>query len=120
VRPPRRVLLATDCSVTEETPPSRLELEPGEEREIPLTGLGTAGYTWEHELEGDSEAIEVTWRRGVPPGVEPPMPVGASAPEVATIRALRKGHATVHLVHRRPWEKDRPPRRSHKLDVSVT
>jgi predicted secreted protein len=81
--------------------------------------LGTAGYVWQHELGGDATAVEVTWRRGPLPEGAMTTAVGASAREVATIRALRPGTARLRLEQRRPWEADEPPLHSHDVEVHV-
>ncbi len=88
-------------------------------REIDLPGLGTAGYLWQHDLDGDAGAVEVTWHRGPPPERAPTTAVGASAREVATIRALRPGTVRLRLEQRRPWEVDAEPLRRHYVEVHV-
>ena len=100
-------------------PPGRVELAAGEVREIDLPGLGTAGYLWQHELDGDAAAVEVTWRHGPPPEGALSTAVGASAPEVVTIRALRPGKVHLRLEQRRPWETDAQPLASHDVEVHV-
>jgi predicted secreted protein len=100
-------------------PPRRVDLAAGEVREIDLPGLGTAGYLWQHELDGDAAVVEVTWRRGPPPEGALSTAVGASAPEVVTIRALRPGMVHLRLEQRRPWEAGAQPLHSHEVEVRV-
>lgn len=99
-------------------PPHRIELMVGETYSLELPGLGTAGYRWQHEPDETAGIIDITWQRGRPAS-EPAAPAGASAPDVATLHATRAGLATVRLVQRRSWEGDRPPLRSHELEVIV-
>jgi predicted secreted protein len=99
--------------------PVHLELAVGERRVVELPGLGTAGYVWDHEITGESDVVDVQWTRGDPPG-SAPRPVGMSAPEVATIRAVRPGAVVVRLYQHRRWE---PPGRvlaQHRLSVLVS
>ena len=98
--------------------PNRIELAPGDTLSLELPGLGTAGFIWQEVVEGDPGVLEVTWERGFRPGAEPG-PVGASAPETATLRAVRPGAATLRLVQRRPWETEGTPRSEHTVDVQV-
>lgn len=83
--------------------PTSLDLSVGEQRDVELPGLGTAGYVWDSDIVGDADVIEVSWTRGDPPG-SPPRPVGESAPEVATIRALQPGTVQLQLYQHRRWE----------------
>lgn len=81
-----------------------IELRVGEEHTVRLAGLGTAGYRWTPQLEGDPGVADV---RAV--GAEAPEgggAVGASASEVFAIRADRPGQARIRFAQRRPWEPD--------------
>jgi predicted secreted protein len=89
-----------------EDPPRHLTLRVGEEREIELPSLGTAGFAWEHEVEGGADAVDVDWRRLPLAGGRP---VGESGP----------GRARVRLFQRRPWERERPPLHEHELQLEV-
>lgn len=75
----------------------------GEQREVQLPGLGTAGYVWDSDITGNADVIEVQWTRGDPPG-SPAHPPGQSAPDVATIRAVGPGHVELQLYQHRSWE----------------
>jgi predicted secreted protein len=98
---------------------TRLQLHVGDERSLELLGLGTAGYVWDEELDGEPGVVEVTFTRGRPPDA-PPMAVGASAPERAMIRAIRPGTAVVTLVHRRRWEPPERARARRVVEVTVS
>jgi predicted secreted protein len=84
-----------------------LELHVGEEYSLTLTGLGTAGYSWAPNLEGDPEVAEV--RRAGGDTAPPDEVVGGSADEVFTIRGKRPGSARIRFAQRRPWERDDVP-----------
>jgi len=99
--------------------PTRLELAVGQQYTVELPGLGTSGYIWEHEIIGGDDVVDVQWTRGFPPG-SPPRPVGVSAPEVATIRAVRPGAAEVRLYQHRRWEPPDRVRAQHRLTVVVS
>jgi predicted secreted protein len=98
--------------------PDQLSLHVGEERVLELPSLMTAGYMWQ-EQPYQPGTVDVSWSRGMPAG-SPPMPVGLSAPEKVTIRAVAPGTVTLTFNQRRHWEKDRPPARSHSVVVSVS
>jgi predicted secreted protein len=84
---------------------SRITLRVGQDHEIRLAGLRTAGYQWSFDIEGAQEAIRVRKSWGPTPGNL----VGYSADEVFTITARRPGRATVRFEQRRSWEKRSPP-----------
>ena len=98
--------------------PDHLNLKVGEEYVLELPGLAVAGYIWQEDLE-QSGVIAVRWTRGVLPG-SAPLAVGQSVPEKVGIRALVPGELTLTLSQRRPWERNRPPVRSHTIHVSVS
>jgi predicted secreted protein len=100
---------------TREGPPSSLTLRVGEEREIELPSLGTAGYTWQHEVEDSDGAVDISWGRGPAPDA-----VGEAAPEVLELRGASPGRVRVRLVQRRPWERDTDPLREHEMEIVVT
>jgi predicted secreted protein len=99
--------------------PSELRLTVGARTEITLAGLGTAGYRWTHEVQGDDGVVELSWQRGVSPGEAVPRPVGASSPERLTVTGTAPGQVVLHLIHSRPWESGKPPRAQHTIGVQV-
>lgn len=98
--------------------PSELVLRVGEQYELVLPGLATAGYRWEEVLDGSPDVVALAWRRGVPPGEATGRPIGASAPERLGVTASAPGQVVVHLAQRRPWEIG-PPRAEHTVEVRV-
>lgn len=89
-----------------------VELRVGEEHSLQLVGLGTAGYRWVAEIDGDAEVVEV--RSTDRETVEGSGAVGASADETFAIRANQAGDATVRFVQRRPWESGDVPAASER------
>jgi predicted secreted protein len=102
-----------------EAPPGALSLSVGDNHEIVLPGLGTAGYRWDSEVSGDSDAVSLEWRRGMSAEEARGRPVGASAPERLAITASAPGHATVRLRQARPWESGQP-RAEHTIEIDIT
>ncbi len=83
-----------------------------------LAGLGTAGYRWSPEIDGDDSIAKVDAA-----GVEATgsQASGASGAELFTIRALKPGVTRVRFAQRRPWEPaDRPPVNEHTVELHVS
>jgi len=99
-----------------------VSLTVGETRELTLTGHGTAGYSWEAELEGPEGVVEL--RRRPPPSVrsaEPggPPPPSGSLPELLAIEARTPGRVVVRLELRRSWERESEPLERDELEIVV-
>jgi predicted secreted protein len=95
-----------------------IDLRVGEEYSVRLAGLGTAGYRWAADLQGDPGVADVH-----PAGaeaLESSGAVGAAADEVFTIRANRPGAARIRFVQRRPWEKGAPASNERTIQLRVT
>lgn len=97
--------------------PGQVVLHVGETFSLDLPGLGTAGYLWSGELLGPPGVVNVAWSRGSPEGI--PSPVGLGAAETVTIQAQTPGQVTLHLVQRRPWERDKQPLSHRTVQVTV-
>ena len=91
-------------------------MRPGEDHEVVLPSLGSAGYVWQHEVDGDPRVIEVVLRRGSPPVGQI---AGRAIPEVLSIAGLAPGTVTILLRQRRPWETDVEPRSTLTVTVEV-
>jgi predicted secreted protein len=98
--------------------PELVELVAGERYDVELPGLGTAGYVWDDDVESEHGVVTVEWKRGEPRG-SAPRPVGMSAAEVATIRAVRPGTVAVRLYQHRRWEPADRVRDERRLLVTV-
>ncbi|MGC3995051.1 MAG: protease inhibitor I42 family protein [Propionicimonas sp.] len=100
-------------------PPTTLTLAVGEQHELVLPGLGTAGYIWQDAVDGPDGVVAVAWTRGFGgDATAAPRPIGASAPERLAITAVAPGHVTLRLAQRRPWEQV-APRAQHVVEVEV-
>jgi len=97
---------------------TELRLVVGEQAELTLPGLGTAGYRWSETLSGDADAVTVRWQRGVSPDEAKPRLAGAGAPERLVLTAIAPGRLTVRLDQRRPWETG-PPKGERIVEVVV-
>ena len=97
--------------------PGEMTLAVGEQCEVTLPGLGTAGYRWCETVGGDIAAVQILWQRGAAPG-DGPRPIGASAPERLQITAEAPGHVTIHLTQERPWERGRP-HAEHTIEIEI-
>ena len=94
-----------------------LTLAVGESRELPLASMGTAGFVWTAELEGDTDAVRVSRRRAAPDQKSPP---GRSALELLNIVAEAPGRAVIRLQQARPWESGQKPRASFAINVQIS
>jgi hypothetical protein len=101
--------------------PARLQLKVGEHWTARLPGLGSAGYQWSCELEGSAGVVAVA----LTPIPTPRLPAGGEPPDnfsldtSVEVRALNLGAVVLHLIQRRPWERDRPPLNRHVIEVTV-
>ncbi|HEX3174874.1 MAG TPA: protease inhibitor I42 family protein [Solirubrobacterales bacterium] len=96
-----------------------IELRVGEEHSVTLPGLGTAGYRWAPEIEGDAEVADVSRAGGKPP--EAGGAVGASAEKTFTIRGKRPGSVRIRFAQRRPWDPaDAPPANERTIRLQVS
>ncbi len=93
-----------------------LSLAVGESQELALASLGTAGFVWTTELEGDDGVLRVIRRRGAPGKPSPP---GRSTTELLKIMAEAPGHAVIRLQQARPWEVGKKPRASFAINVQI-
>ena len=94
-----------------------LNLAVGESRELALASMGTAGFVWTAELEGDDGVVRVSRRRAKPEGASPP---GRSTAELLRIIAEAPGHAVIRLQQARLWERNKAPRASFAINVSIS
>lgn len=94
-----------------------LSLAVGESRELSLASLGTAGFVWTAELEGDDQILRVTRRRAAPGRVSPP---GRSTAELLMIVAQAPGRAVIRMQQARPWESGVAPRASFAINVQIS
>ena len=94
-----------------------LSLAVGESQELTLASLGTAGFVWTAELEGDDGVLRLSRRRSEPERSNPP---GRSTAELLRIVADAPGHAVIRMQQARPWELGKAPRASFAINVSIS
>jgi predicted secreted protein len=102
-----------------------MELRIGDTHTIRLAGLGTVGYEWNYNVEGEHSVIEISRRSALEEDDnkknrydnDKRLPIGQSIDEVFIIKGVSVGRAIVHFLQRRPWEIDVPP--LNKADVEV-
>ena len=97
---------------------TEVRLTVGEQAELTLPGLGTAGYRWSETLAGDTDAVTVRWQRGFSSDEVKPRLAGAGAPERLVLTAIAPGRLTVRLEQRRPWESG-PAKAERIVEVEV-
>lgn len=98
--------------------PDQIDLEVDEEYSIVLPNAGVSGYVWQLQTDGDRGVVDATLRREQ--ATSSAAMVGRAMPEILALRALAGGNVTLHLLHRRPWERDGIPLESHSIIVRVT
>lgn len=83
-----------------------------------LDGNPTTGYLWKAEqLPEDAPVAVETAQLPAERRKEPVC--GAPSPTRVTITARKPGTATVVVNYARPWEKDTPPARSVRYEITV-
>lgn len=108
------------------------ESEKSAETFITVKGLGefsikiqsnpTTGYGWAVQKITDETLVQFKrvedWEKQEQDGKKQPL-MGAPTYEILTFEALKPGKAEIHLKYRRPWEKDVPPIKTHKVYVTL-
>ena len=100
---------------------SKIVLACGAETTVTLQGLSTAGYIWQHEVNGDTFAVVVEEvlveqsREQTSGSIK-----GGTEEVVFRILGIKPGLSTIRFRQVRPWEKDRPPLRWYTVGVQVT
>lgn len=85
--------------------PDEIKLATGASATIKLKGLATAGYLWNYTTDDDKNCITIT-KEFVQAGQSAIKKMGASADEVFTITAQRKGTVHIYFFQGRSWEKN--------------
>jgi inhibitor of cysteine peptidase len=94
---------------------------PGE-FSIKIESNPTTGYSWALQplTETEKTLVKFKKQRVEEPGEESKQkPLGAQTYEIFTFEALAPGEAVIRLHYRRPWEKDVPPIKKHKVIVTI-
>jgi inhibitor of cysteine peptidase len=95
---------------------------PGE-FSIKIKSNPTTGYSWWQHSPGEKEESPIKFKekKVEEPGDRPEQErkLGAPTYEIFTFEALEPGEVMLELHYRRPWEKDVPPIKKHKIHVTV-
>jgi predicted secreted protein len=97
-------------------------LRPGDQHRLYLGGLGSAGYAWETEITGQAGIVQLALEPLALPSLPSPggpPPATFSVEFILVITAQAPGAVEVRACLRRPWEKDKPPLRELRLEISV-
>jgi inhibitor of cysteine peptidase len=78
----------------------------------------TTGYSWSLQKPLD-ETMVIKGAETAERGAEKPPRLGAPTYEILGFEALHPGKTVIYLQYRRPWEKNVPPVKSHKIVVTV-
>ena len=91
-----------------------ISLHIGEQYEVALPGLATAGYEWQYSCT-NSPLLLI--EKSIKP-ISSNSPIGSSAQEIFTITASGKGIAQIHFFQVRAWEKKQPADEKF-LDITI-
>jgi inhibitor of cysteine peptidase len=89
----------------------------GQEFTVSLGSNPATGYSWQLGKSLDATILKLagtryeTARTGL---------LGAGGKETWTFQAVSAGQTTISLNYVRPWEKDVPPARTHRIAVAVS
>jgi inhibitor of cysteine peptidase len=93
---------------------------PGE-FSIKIESNPTTGYSWWLQEPGKEEKTLVKFKEKTveEPGEQSRPRLGAPTYEIFTFATLHPGETVIELLYRRPWEKDVPPLKKHKVLVTI-
>ena len=91
-----------------------IQMKTGESTTVKLKGLATAGYQWSFVINGSTDLVTIS-----KDFVLPEKNAGASADEVFTIKANKKGTADIYFVQKRNWEKNTNPANEKKIKIVI-
>jgi inhibitor of cysteine peptidase len=95
---------------------------PGE-FSIKIESNPTTGYSWALQplTEKEKSLVKFKKQKVEEPGDDfrKQKPLGAPTYEIFTFEALAPGEVVIQLHYRRPWEKDVPPIKKHKVIVTI-
>jgi predicted secreted protein len=99
---------------------SEIELRPGERHEVVLESSGSTGYTWEFEVDGPPDVVQVRLNQPAPPSDSQRSGLANySVEHTYAIEALAPGSVEIRFVFRRPWQKGAPPAQTRVFRVKV-
>lgn len=121
--------LMTACKTTDNSASSAVPaldkqhrtLAVGQSTRVLLMSNRTTGYEWSINRSASTgmDRIAIT-DSGYTSTDSPDGVVGAPGREWWLIKGVEPGEAMIHLVYRRPWEKDTPPARQAVFTIVVS
>jgi inhibitor of cysteine peptidase len=86
---------------------------------IKIKSNPTTGYSWSLQKPLDETMVKFKRVETEKREAEKPPKLGAPTYEILTFEALEPGETVIYLQYRRPWEKNVPPVKSHKIVVTI-
>ena len=80
--------------------------------------MATAGYQWNYTIDDDKDCVKVS-KDFAAPAKSTQKNIGASADEVFTITAQKKGTANIYFSQQRSWEKNADAANEKKVTIIV-
>jgi inhibitor of cysteine peptidase len=99
-----------------------IQVKSSEEFSIKIKSNPSTGYAWTLHLPKEEEEILVKLQNHTVEETSEEskqMPMGASTYEIFTLEALAPGKTIIQLHYHRPWEKNVPPIKKHKVVVTI-
>ncbi|GGD50037.1 protease inhibitor I42 family protein [Pseudoxanthomonas indica] len=117
---PAETPVPTAASASQRDAPSSMRLlAVGEAIDLALPGNPSTGYSWEIEADGAPILARQTPPEAAAVASSDPPMVGASQTARFRFVGAKPGRTTLHLVYRRPWEREVAPADEVRLDVEV-
>lgn len=101
------------ADITEE-----IKLKIGESTTIQLKGLATAGYEWNYTTDDNKSVVTISKEFNLSEKLSQKN-MGASADEVFTITANKKGNVNIYFFQKRSWEKNTNPLKEKKVKIII-
>ena len=92
-----------------------VQLRAGQQLEIRLAENRTTGFQWTLVSDGTPACKPVSNSYEAPKG-----PPGAGGTARWLFQAATAGAGTIELAYRRPWETEKPPIRTFRVQISVS
>jgi predicted secreted protein len=95
-----------------------MKLQTGHSTVIKLKGLATAGYEWNYTIEGNKGLVTIS-KDFVLKEKLTQKNMGASADEVFTVTAIKKGIVNINFFQKRSWETNVEPVNEKKIKLII-
>jgi predicted secreted protein len=100
--------------------PDRVDLRVGESRSFEFRGVPSTGYSWQHEIVGDEDVVQVEWSRAAR-GAPTTVPQGgAGTVETMTVTGVQPGAARLRVRWRRRWDPPDVAKEEHLVMMTVS